>query len=547
MNPGLSMAVRTCEGAIVAQGGNAWGRAMLFINLVLWIGQIFAAHNVGAAHLPHGHPLTREQANTFLLAAMHAETIKEPLQRCLAYPDPPGSHWNHEAVVAYCQYRYQPIVTLAQGKKLIQSGHGAKLDKLFARTLREQLNDPVARGRLDRTFYADFNNGSTALRRILDAWKRQSPRSAFAYAASGTAYMQMAFDARGYAYIQDTPQRNINAMDRLAKRADADLRKAIQLDPRITPAYRAMVMLGGLNFPRAYGLRAAKRGLEITPDNYSIYGQVLWLEQPKWGGSLAGMTALSRQAWQHAKHNPLLTLLAGEVTFYRIENSSCSDAEEVSDYIAALDQFGGLCPLRSAGEAANRAGDFPAMLIYLSEYLRFDSDADDVRLDRIHGLVSYDQTQWAIADADKVIAKSPKDRHAFDARGLAYQEAADLPRAEHDFETALRLDASDQWALEHLVGIYMTKRQWDKAWDTANHMIQMDPQDPGGWMMRAQIEEGQPRTGLRETMEYMASHFGKSPGLGDFIAHLQAVVRRREMMKSKEVTPAPAQSVSRPG
>lgn len=520
---------------------------MFFINFVLWLGQIFAASGAaGPAHLPHGRLLMREQANTFLLGAMRAETIKDPLQRCLAYPDPPSSHWDHEAVVAYCHYRYQPIITLAQAKNLIHGGHGAQLDKLFARTLREQLSDPSARGRLDRTFYADFNNGSVALRHVLDAWKRQSPRSAFAYAASGTAYMQMAFEARGYAYIADTPQRNIDAMDRLAKRADADLRKAVQLDPRITPAYRAMVMLGGLSFPRAYGLRAAKRGLEVAPDNYSIYGQALWLEQPKWGGSLADMAALSRQAGQHAKDNPLLALLAGEVTFYRIENSSCSDAEQVSDYIAALDQFGGLCPLRSAGEAANRIADFPAMLIYLSEYLRFDSNADDIRLERISGLVSFGKTQWAIADADKVIAKSPKNRHAFDARGLAYQEEADLHRAEHDFKTALRLDASDQWALEHLVGIYMTKRQWDKAWGMANHMIQMDPQNPSGWMMRAQIEQAQPRPGLRGTMAYMASHFGNSPGLAGFIAHLQSVAPRREMMKSKGVGPAAAQSVSRP-
>ncbi|HXE67203.1 MAG TPA: hypothetical protein VN630_09185, partial [Rhodanobacteraceae bacterium] len=58
-----------------------------------------------AQHLPQGRLFTREQTYPFLDAAKRAERITDPLQRCLAYPDPPGSHWNHDVVAAYCTYR----------------------------------------------------------------------------------------------------------------------------------------------------------------------------------------------------------------------------------------------------------------------------------------------------------------------------------------------------------------------------------------------------------------------------------------------------------
>jgi hypothetical protein len=62
--------------------------------------------------LPLAHPrvFSEQETKTFLAAVERAENIADPVQRCLAYPDPPGSHWSANAVHAYCQYRYQPII-----------------------------------------------------------------------------------------------------------------------------------------------------------------------------------------------------------------------------------------------------------------------------------------------------------------------------------------------------------------------------------------------------------------------------------------------------
>ena len=166
------------------------------------------------------HLFTRAETYAFLARAKQAEAIRDPLQRCLAYPDPPGSHWSHDAVDAYCRYRYQPVLPFADIERLIRSGHAAEVDRRLAEALQAQMTQPDAHGRLDRTFYEDFENGSFDIRPTLDAWKRDSPNSAFAYAASGYAYVQMAADARGGQYIADTPQSNIDAMDKLLAQAD---------------------------------------------------------------------------------------------------------------------------------------------------------------------------------------------------------------------------------------------------------------------------------------------------------------------------------------
>lgn len=54
--------------------------------------------------LPAARTFTRAEAYAFLDAAQRAERIADPLQRCLAYPDPPCSHGNRTVVAAYCRY-----------------------------------------------------------------------------------------------------------------------------------------------------------------------------------------------------------------------------------------------------------------------------------------------------------------------------------------------------------------------------------------------------------------------------------------------------------
>jgi hypothetical protein len=504
-----------------------------------WIGWVVvkakhvavAVHHEGApAPLPKGHLFTRVETNTFLDAARRAEDIADPLQRCLAYPDPPGSHWDRDVVVAYCKYRNQPTISFAQIKQMVQAGHARELDKLFDAALHAQLTDPDARGRLDRIFVKDFGKTSFDIRSTLDAWKRQSPDSAFAWAASGYEYREMASDARGSDYISKTPQSALDAMDRLARQADADLKHALALNPKITPAYGAMVYLGGIDLGNGYAMQAVEKGLVEVPDNLNIYESWMWLEQPNWDGSLAAMDAVARGAQKQAGRNPLLRMLASSRDLYRIGQCECAADTRMSAYAAVLDKPAGATDLNYAGYAAKDANNPSVMTIYLSEALRFDPDLRDTRIDRIYDLVEFDRIQWAIDEASRMIADSPRDEYPIKARGWAYLVGNDMPDAQKDFETAAQLDPSDVWVLTHLCNIYVGSKQWDKAWDLANRMIREAPQDSTGWVARAQIQAREPRPGLKETTDYLESHFytdGKNLQFNAYIAHLRTAIQQQ--------------------
>jgi tetratricopeptide (TPR) repeat protein len=482
-------------------------------------------HDKDLAPLPKGRVFTRAQADAFLDAAKRAEAITDPLQRCLAYPDPPGSHWAHDAVVAYCHYHNQPTITLAQARQLILAGHAAELDQMLSQALHAQLTEPGADGQLDFTLYKDFDDSSFDTRSLLDAWKRQAPHSAFAYAASGIAYVKAAFDARGEDYLRKTPESNIESMERLAVLADQDLQQAIKLNPKLTSAYQAMVNLGGLVMGNRYALTAAKRGLAVQPDNWGIYDTLMWVEQPNWYGSLDGMANVTKGALKQANHDPLLKMLIPESAFYRIDHCNCAEATELPEYIGTLANLGDISELSDAAYTAKDVGNNPAMAIYLSEYLRFDPGDDNVRIDRMYALMALGHARWALEDGNRLVAESPNNEYAAKARGSAYFALHDLPKAQKDFMTATDLDPKDMWAWGQLGRTYASQCEWDEAWQVGSRLVEQDPAHSDGWLLKAVVQAYQPRPGLKATVTYLSDHFGTDSAIKSFVGQMEPIVK----------------------
>lgn len=323
---------------------------------------------------PQGAPFSSAEVQSFLTATQRAESIPHPMERCLRYPDPPGSHWSHQAVEAYCRYRTQPVFPFKQVQSLIESGNAAQLDGMLAAALQAQRTQPASRGLLDRIYHDDFEDGTYAVRPLLEAWKRQSPGSAFAYAASGLAYVAMAQKARGRSFVNATPQSRFEAMDRLLLQAGGDLDRAVQLDPRLTPAYWGMIYAGGLGGDTKHALAAANRGLAIDPANFSIYRQLLWLAQPQWAGSVQAMRKITASAQRQARVNPTLPLLLplAPAAEANLDDCECRTPAQLANVRRILDTAAPYRLLRNVGSALSNAGQPGAGAIYLSEALRFN-------------------------------------------------------------------------------------------------------------------------------------------------------------------------------
>ena len=491
--------------------------------------ELLAARRPAPSSLPAAREFTRDEGYAFLAAAKKAEAIADPLQRCLAYPDPPGSHWSHDAVVAYCHYRMQPLLTFAEAQKLIQDGHAAELDRRLAVALHAQQTDPASRGLLDRIYQEAFQNGSFDIRPTLDAWKRDSPNSAFALAASGMAYVAMAGDARGARYMKDTPQDSVDAMRKLLAQADSDLRQAIVLNPRLTPAHIALINAGGLGFGRAYTDEAIRSALAVAPDDYVVRSVAMWTLQPKWGGSLDAMDRFAAQAQAYARTNPLMKLMLSERPYYQVDNCDCTQDAELAAYPAALDQLASITYLERAGLAADGNRNMAVPAVYLSEALRFGSESDDVRTHRVSALVDFDEAAWAVADMSRLLAASPRNADALRARAYAYEMQADYAHAEQDYRALLAIDPGDTHVLPQLGDMFVNlAHDWDKGWAVADRLIREQPQNPYGWMLRATIQQQQPRPGLDATADQLQAQFGQDPRIAKTIVRMRAAVALRK-------------------
>jgi tetratricopeptide (TPR) repeat protein len=471
-------------------------------------------------------PFNAEQLDQFLAAARQAEAIADPLQRCLNYPEPPGVAWSKAVTSAYCHNQLDPWVTWDDARRLIQAGRAAELDKRLAEAMHAQLSQPEAVGVLDRTFNIDFRRGDDDARALLDAWKRQLPRSAFALAASGAAYVQLAQDMRGSKFASKTSQSAFDSMHRLLERARTDLDQAVAIDPNLTPAYAAMIYAANLESDGAYAVSAARRGLAVDPANFIIYSRLVWMAQPKWGGSVQDMQQIIASAQRHADKNPLLKLLVSESSGGEsyVENCACNPSTEFDLYRQVYAEAAPVGMLMSGGWAARNRNSPGLSVIYRSQLLRFDPNQIDHREGRAFDLSALGHADWALAEGNALIALAPQDENAFDVRGLAYAVTGNFSAAADDYERALRLNPTDNWTLVQLGNIYVhSMRDWDKGWAIANRIIQTSPDDTAGWLLRATIQKEQPRDGLDQTVADFVARFGNDPAQQGPIAMMRSL------------------------
>src|SRR6185437_13303808 len=113
---------------------------------------------------------------------------------------------------------------------------------------------------------------------------------------------------------------------------------------------------------------------------------------------------------------------------------------------------------------------------------------------------------------------------------------SDAAHAQQDYEAALKLNPDDGWVQAQLAGAYMSDQQWDKAWALADREIEKNPGEVDGWGLRAAIQEQQPRPGLKDTADYLESHFftdKKNLQFNAYIAHLRTVAQQRDKAKPK--------------
>jgi tetratricopeptide (TPR) repeat protein len=475
---------------------------------------------------PRRPAFSEPQLQQFLDEAHKAEAIADPLQRCLSYPNPPGVHWSDEVASAYCHFMLDTEVTSAEVRDLIERGKAAELQERLANAEKAQQSEPGAQSRLDRIYNQVFSDGSDDMRALMDAWKRQSPDNAFALAASGAVYLATAQAQRGDDFADKTPQTAFDAMHRLLGLARADLDRAVEIDPKLIPAYHTMIHIARMDSDPRYGTDAAKRALAVQPASFPIYSSLIGMAEPRWGGSVALMNRLIGQAQVHAPQNALLRLLLSQRdgAWELIENCACDDFADADLYRRFFAEVPMLGVLKAAGWAAEQRGHPALAVVYRSQLLRFYPADLGSREGRTFGLLQLERARWAIEEGNILVRMEPRDQNAYGLRGSAYRISGDPFHAAQDFEQALRLNPQDPDLLFSLGDVYANEtHDWDRGWAMADQLMQAN--DPRAWLLRAQIQKTQPRTGLDQTVREFMQRFSADPALRPLAERMQSLTK----------------------
>jgi tetratricopeptide (TPR) repeat protein len=461
----------------------------------------------------------------FTAAMLAAEGIADPLQRCLHYPNLPGTHWNDATTMAYCQMRTRHTMSLADIDALLKQGKADQVDRTFQGYLDAQQHDPQQPATFDQAFYnAGFDDAKADTRKIIDEWKRQSPNSAYALAASGMQYLDAAQQARGMGWSRDLADDQVNGMREQLALARKDLNRAADLQPAATIVYRSMIYVGGLDGDDDYLEQAAIAGLKADPANYGIRIQMMNQAQPKWGEMFGGEEQQRQEDQALVGKNPLLRMVAARPGVYRATCSECDDNQtaDMRALLPAADSNVSYTDLNNLAETAYDRQPRLAVEFY-SESLRFNPTAPDVLRWRAELMMRLGDVKGGVQSIEEVAHHYPDNNAVALQLGEIYVKARRVKEAEQTYLAILQRDPDNEDAMAWLGDLYNhAGHQPEKAEALADTLISRNPNNPQGYIVRACNQMDHNLPGRYDTIHYFIDHFGDRPEFKSQVAEMRA-------------------------
>jgi tetratricopeptide (TPR) repeat protein len=353
----------------------------------------------GWVHGPAPAPSSSTEPKDPLAAIAQAEEISDPMQRCLEFPAPRGLDWPKAYVEAFCMDTLSPSLSAHEISDAIENRKAAELDTRLDAILDGYFAHRVPEGVVYQAWNR-FRGSSATAARFVDRWLDQVPNSANARAARGMIEVERARESRGEDTIANTPGGDLEKMRAALETAQRDLEQALSANPRLLPAYVALLRVARFGGDDALAKRTLDRALGVDPAGYFVRGEYLTSLEPRWGGSFEAMDRFAEAAAPEIAANPRLAALkldalaARGLPFYWKH-----------DYRTALQHFErGLAVAPDAfyldvGQfAAGKAGDDVRAVELISQYMRFMPYDAKKYAARAYYLKRLHRDAWAEAD-----------------------------------------------------------------------------------------------------------------------------------------------------
>jgi predicted Zn-dependent protease len=270
-----------------------------------------AAHRsqrVGIPTFLSSHPATEERRAAILAALGTSAAAQEDRERHDAQDRQPDS-----------ARRYAPPASQQEILALVDKADIDALERTLTGYQQRYEDDPAKKEEL-YTAFATFRLAKPIAEPTLRRWTERMPQSYSASLALGIFYLWHGIEARGSAYVADTPQGKLRRMAELLAKARPELERSTGLTAKPYLSHLSLLTLSRYIGDRELGRRHYLAGIQIAPQSLRLRRARMVSLEPKWGGSYAEMEALAREAAAQLKDRAAIADLAASVPAARADD-----------------------------------------------------------------------------------------------------------------------------------------------------------------------------------------------------------------------------------
>lgn len=385
-----------------------------------------------------------EPWRAYLIQARAAEQIKDPLQRCLAFPDLPGNRWPPGHAAAHCHHHHAHArLSLAEIAAFVDRGDLSGLEARLDASQRRHFDATESGEDIHDVFNYGLFDPSPEADRVTSKWLERAPESAYANLARGSYLHRSAWKARGARFSAYTPKASMRRMSELMEQAIPYVERALQLDPKLMPAYTALVEIGMADSRPELMERAFERGNAVDPACVEMANVRMRALSPRWGGSYEQMLAYAAELLPHVARKPQLAMHLAAPFADRADRLDAADdygAEMRQVLSVALGSGSDEDTLRSAANLALNSTDVPRdrwqALAYLLQESRFrDNSAWGKR--QVAWELVRDEPEWSLRYSLSALALEPDNAFGRYVAAAGYFNAGRLNEADREYAIAI--------------------------------------------------------------------------------------------------------------
>ena len=327
---------------------------------------------------------------------------------------------------------------------LLEQRDYSELERVLGGLQRTFEEDESASARLELAFQA-FDKVPRDADAAFNEWAKKYPSSYVALTARGSYFYYQGMDARGTAYIRNTPAENIRSMRTYLGWARLDLEHSLTLTPKPYLSRFTLMSIDRANGSRRGESAQYQEAVKLAPQSVELRVARMFGLEPRWGGSYREMERFLAESRSQLKDPAAVARLAARIPAYRAhERQQAGDYQQAlglyDESIALYAGAGALCERSYVlGQLQRHEEAFADIKLALSK-------ARDYRycLERAAAVAaSARNPQEAIDIMNLVIEADPASVHALNQRGWRQQQLGKLDLAFQDYLASARL--GDAW------------------------------------------------------------------------------------------------------